>query len=87
MDFAIRFQDELWLMPDARNREMDRQDGEGVDKQVIAAVDILFHLFLRTVLLTEETGTLGECLLRDSGTCGNDTGRIPLHLNGRGSYG
>ena len=64
---------------------MDRQDGEGVDKQVVTVVDILFILLLRTVLLAEETRPLSHRLLVDLGSCGYHAGRIPLHLYVRGA--
>ena len=87
MDLTVVVEDTLRLVPDTGDGKVTGQDGVGVDEQIELTIDCFLRLLLWTVLLTEETGTLGECLLLDSGTCGNDTGRIPLHLDGRGSYG
>ena len=80
MDLTIVVVDLLRLMLHTGNRKVDRQDGEGVDEQVILTVDVLLHLFLRTILLTEETRSLGECLLVDAGSCRDHSGRVPLYL-------
>ena len=80
MDLTIVVVDLLRLMLHTGNRKVDRQDGEGVDEQVIPTVDVLLHLFLRTILLTEEARSLGECLLVDTGSCRDHSGRVPLYL-------
>ena len=69
MDLTVGLEDELWLVLHTGNGEVDGKDGEGVDEQVVTAVDALLHLFLRTVVLTEETGSLGDGLCIDLGTC------------------
>ena len=86
MDLAIRLADELWLVFHAGNGEVDGQDGEGVDKQVEMGIDRLLDLFLGAILFTKETGALGDSLLVDAGTCRDDAGRVPLHLDAGGAY-
>ena len=87
MDLAVGLADELRLVPDAGDGEVDGQDGEGIDEQVVLAVNALLHLFLGTVLLTEETGALGDGLGIDPGSSRAYAGGVPLHLYGGGSYG
>ena len=85
MDLPIGLTDQLRHMLHIRNGEVDRQDGVGVDEQVVLAVDRLLELILGTVLLAEETRSLGEGLLVDAGTCRYHSGWIPLYMKGRGT--
>ena len=87
MDLAVGLTDELRLVPDAGDGEVDGQDGEGIDEQVVLAVNALLRLFLGTVLLTEEAGTLRDGLGIDPSPCGTYARRVPLHLYGGGAYG
>ena len=48
-------------------------------------IDRLLDLFLGAILFAEETGTLGDGLLVDAGTCRHDAGGIPLYLDARGA--
>ena len=85
MDLSIGLTDQLRHMLHIRNGEVDGQDGVGVDKQVVLAVDGFLELLLGTVLLAEETGPFSKGLLVDAGTCRHHSGRIPLNMERRGA--
>ena len=87
MDLAVVVENALRLVSDTGDGEVRGQDGVGVDKQIELTVDGLLSLLLRTVLFTEETGTLGDHLLVDAGACGHHAGRIPLYEDRRGADG
>ena len=86
MYLAIRLQNPLRLMLHTGDGEVLWQDGERVHQQFILVVDDFLHLFLRTVLFTEETRSFGDGLLVNLRPRRNHTGRIPLHLNARRAY-
>ena len=76
--------DALWLVDFERDGEVHGQDGERIDEQFVAvAIDLVlddfFELFGRTVVGTQEAGTLADGLLVDLGTCGHHACRVPLH--------
>ena len=63
---------------------MNGQNREGVDQQLIQSINPAVHLLLRTVLGTQETGTLGNRLGVNLGTRRSNAGRIPLGHHGKG---
>ena len=62
------------------------QYGVGVYQQLVLSVYRFLDLLLRAVLLAQETGTLGQCLLVDLGARRHDARGVPLHLHGRCSH-
>ena len=66
--------------------KMEGQYGIRIDKQFIVTIENFCQLLLRPVLLTQETGTGGNGLLADGGSCGTDACRIKLHGKGRSTY-
>ena len=85
MNLAIGLADQLRHVLHIRNGEVDRQDGVGVDEEVVLAVDGLLELLLGTVVLAEETGALVDDLLVDAGTCRHHAGWVPLYMEGGGA--
>ena len=72
----------LRLVARGGNGVVRRQNGEGIDQKLQVVVELLLDLFLRTVLLAEETGSFGYHLAVDAGS-GRDHARwVPLHLQG-----
>ena len=63
-----------------RQRKVDRQNGERIDQQLVLSVNDAMHLFLRTILGTQKTRTLGYRLGINLGTRRTNTRRIPLCL-------
>ena len=57
---------------------MLRQDGVGVDENLIVFLRHQFVLLLRSVVVTEEAGAFADCLLVYSGSSGDDSGGIKL---------
>ena len=80
--------DALWLMTRQRNREVHGQDGVGVDKQFVACLPVAAHhgfseLISRSVLGTEEAGSLIDSVCVDFCSGRNHAGRVPLHAQRR----
>ena len=63
-----------------RDGEVLRHYRERVDKQGEVLVNMLLHLFGRSVLFAQEAWALGYSLLLDVGASRNDTGWIELKL-------
>lgn len=58
------------------------EDGEGVDKQMVAREDWHFELLARSIVVAEEAGTLRESLRVQFGQRGNGSGWVVLNGNG-----
>src|SRR5574344_1986522 len=69
----------LRLMLLGRYREVYWKDGERIYQQVISIVHHHLHLLLGAILLTQETGSLLQCLSVYLGTRRYHSCRIPLY--------
>ena len=83
---AVHSTNLLCVMTTGGDGEMHRQDGVGIDQQLIVHILHLGQLFLRAVLSAEETGTGGYRLLSDGGAGRTDAGGVELHFEGRRSH-
>lgn len=64
---GIGVEDRLGAVAPGGDREMGREDGEGIDEHVEVLAEGPFLLNLRTMVLAEEAGALGQRLLIDLG--------------------
>ena len=80
VNLAIVHADALRTVRAQRNGEVLRHDREGVDEQREVLVHLLLHLLLRSVLLAEEAGALGDGLAVDVCACRDDACGVELQL-------
>ena len=69
VNLAIGITNQLRLVLYRWNGKVDGQDGEGVDQQVELSIDRFLNLLLGAILLAQETGALGQCLLVNLSAC------------------
>ena len=79
MNLSIVAKNALWLMFSGWYGKMHRQDGEGIQQQFVTIIDVFYDLLLRTVVHTEEAGSLRNGLLVDFCSSADHTGRIELY--------
>ena len=80
VNLAIVHADALRTVRAQRNGEVLGHDREGVDEQREVLVHLLLHLLLRSVLLAEEAGALGDGLAVDVCACRDDACGVVLQL-------